>query len=95
MTAPRERGLAILEVREGGPRVIDPAPSCVHHRLDLLSLGRELQDQPVEHQPSFGRGGKPRAVAVDQAVLRQRAQARLVERAAVDGGEPGQIDALA
>ena len=26
-TAPRERGLAILEVREGGPQVIDPAPS--------------------------------------------------------------------
>ena len=26
-TAPRERGLAILEVREGGPQVIEPAPN--------------------------------------------------------------------
>ena len=29
-----ERGLAILEVRDGGPQVIEPAPSQFRHRLN-------------------------------------------------------------
>ena len=61
-----ERGLAILEVQDGAPRMIDAAPRSFATASTLL--GGKLEDQPFKHKPAGVRRHEPTAVTGEQSV---------------------------